>query len=89
MDFPSFREMAKASKFKDVSTTVFYRAKSKARRVLEGSIKDQYTILDDYCRQLMATNPGSTAILKTKMVNGKRVFERAYVCCQWCPQEEL
>lgn len=58
MDYESFRNMTTTTKFSNVSKSVFYRAKKEARLILEGSVKDQYAILDDYCRQLTTTNPG-------------------------------
>ncbi|XP_030509786.1 uncharacterized protein LOC115724609 isoform X1 [Cannabis sativa] len=84
MQYEAFREMISKSKYSDISGSTFYRAKKKARDLLNGSVKDQYAILDDYCRQLLETNPGSTAILKTRLIDGKRVFERVYICLKAC-----
>lgn len=84
MDYQSFREMTSSTKFSNVSKSTFYRAKKKARELLEGSIKDQYAILDDYCKQLTATNPGTTAVLKTRFIGGKRIFERVYISLKAC-----
>lgn len=64
MDYTSFKSMAGAHNFSNVSKTKFYRAKNKAREALERSVKDQYAILDDYCKQLSLTNPG---IIKLNM----------------------
>jgi hypothetical protein len=114
MDYQSFRDMMASAKFSDISTTKFYRAKKLAREMLEGSVRDQYAILDDYCRQLTSTNPGTiftllhvyiaicincciesvlfnlylgtTALLKTSLVNGKRMFERVYICLKACKE---
>ena len=57
MDYTSFKSMACAQNFSNVSKTKFHKAKNKAREALEGSVKDQYAILDDYCKQLTLTNP--------------------------------
>ncbi|XP_062104210.1 uncharacterized protein LOC133815379 [Humulus lupulus] len=35
--------------------------------MLEGSVKEQYAILDDYCKRLLATNPSCTVKLKTDL----------------------
>lgn len=49
--------MMTVTKFSNVSKSVLYMAKKQARMVLDGLVKDQYTILDDSCRQLTTTNP--------------------------------
>uniref|UniRef100_A0A803QCI4 Uncharacterized protein n=1 Tax=Cannabis sativa TaxID=3483 RepID=A0A803QCI4_CANSA len=84
MEYQGFQEMTSTTKYSNVSASIFYRTKRKAREMLEGSLKDQYVILDDYCRQLMATNPSSAAILKTRLQEGERVFERVYICLKAC-----
>uniref|UniRef100_A0A803PIN8 SWIM-type domain-containing protein n=1 Tax=Cannabis sativa TaxID=3483 RepID=A0A803PIN8_CANSA len=61
------REMVSNTKYSKVSKWSFYRAKDMALAMLEGSVAEQYAILDDYCNQLLATNLGSTAKIKTKM----------------------
>lgn len=47
-------------------------------------MKDQYVILDDYSKQLTTTNSGTTTLLKTTLVDNKRVFERVYICLKAC-----
>ncbi|XP_062118312.1 uncharacterized protein LOC133831926 [Humulus lupulus] len=76
MEYNAFREITAKTKFSHVSSWTFYRAKTKAMKMLEGSVKEQYAILDDYCKRLLATNPGSTVKLKTDLVNGRRTFQR-------------
>ena len=63
MDYKGFKEMTTSSKFGHVMDWVFCRTKKKAREMLEGSVSDQYAILDEYCKQLLEKNPGTTAIL--------------------------
>ena len=65
MDYHNFKELAVAAHFTNVPYPVFNRARLNARKALKGSVRDQYAILEDYCKQIIATNPGSTAILKT------------------------
>ncbi|XP_060963443.1 uncharacterized protein LOC133032970 [Cannabis sativa] len=84
MDFSAFYHMTQNSKFSKVSNHQFYRARATARIILEGSVKDQYEILEDYCKQLLETNPGSTAKIQTILVDGKRVFEKVYICLKAC-----
>ncbi|XP_062089467.1 uncharacterized protein LOC133796002 [Humulus lupulus] len=76
MEYTTSREITAKTKYSRVSSWTFYRAKKKARKMLEGSVKEQYTILDDYCKRLLATNPSSTVKLKTDLVNGRRTFQR-------------
>ncbi|XP_062085390.1 uncharacterized protein LOC133791483 [Humulus lupulus] len=76
MEYTAFREITAKTKYSRVSSWTFYRAKTKARKMLEGSVKEQCTILDDYSKRLLATNPGSTVKLKTDLVNGRRTFQR-------------
>ncbi|XP_060973008.1 uncharacterized protein LOC115694936 [Cannabis sativa] len=80
MDFKSFKEMTKDSKFSKVTESQFYRAKNYARAQLEGSVGQQYAMLEDYCNQVLATNLGSTAKIQTNLVDGKRIFKRVYIC---------
>ncbi|XP_062103599.1 uncharacterized protein LOC133814685 [Humulus lupulus] len=84
MEYNAFREITAKTKYLCVSSWTLYRAKTKARKMLEGSVKEKYAILDDYCKRLLATNPGSTVKLKTDLVNGRRTFQRIYICLKAC-----
>ncbi|KAM6543142.1 hypothetical protein CsatB_007589 [Cannabis sativa] len=65
MQYSTFRERVSKTKFSRGFS--FYRAKRRAMAMLLGSVNEQYAILDDYCKKLLETNPGSTVKLKTKM----------------------
>uniref|UniRef100_A0A803R2X8 Transposase MuDR plant domain-containing protein n=1 Tax=Cannabis sativa TaxID=3483 RepID=A0A803R2X8_CANSA len=65
MDFKSFKEMTLDNKFSKVTESQFYRAKNYARAQLEGSVAQQDAILEDYYNQVLATNPGSTAMFES------------------------
>ncbi|XP_062100302.1 uncharacterized protein LOC133806195 [Humulus lupulus] len=78
------KEITAKTKYSCVSSWTFYRAKTKARKMLEGSVKEQYAILDDYYKRLLATNPGSTLKLKIDLVNGRRTFQGIYICLKAC-----
>ncbi|XP_062099818.1 uncharacterized protein LOC133805665 [Humulus lupulus] len=80
MEYNAFREITAKTKYSRVSSWTFYRAKKKARKMLEGSVKEQYAILDDYCKRLLATNPCSTVKLKNDLDNGRRKFQHIYIC---------
>ncbi|XP_062104408.1 uncharacterized protein LOC133815608 [Humulus lupulus] len=86
MKYKTFREMTTKTKYSHVSNWVFYRAKARAKILLEGSVSEQYAILEDYCKMILATNPGSTAIIKSNMVEGKMIFERVYICLKACKE---
>ncbi|XP_062073816.1 uncharacterized protein LOC133778028 isoform X1 [Humulus lupulus] len=86
MSFKCFKEMTSKGKYANTTSDAFYRAKKVATEILEGSVKEQYAILEDYCNQIRATNPGSTAILKTRIEGDKRYFERVYICLQACKE---
>uniref|UniRef100_A0A803PYR9 Transposase MuDR plant domain-containing protein n=1 Tax=Cannabis sativa TaxID=3483 RepID=A0A803PYR9_CANSA len=58
--FSAFKEMVSNTKFFKISKWTFYRAKNIALEMLEGFVVDQYAILDDYCKQILLTNPDST-----------------------------
>uniref|UniRef100_A0A803PCL0 Uncharacterized protein n=1 Tax=Cannabis sativa TaxID=3483 RepID=A0A803PCL0_CANSA len=85
MNLKSYRQIASDSKYSKISSWTFYRAKNKARHIIDGSVKDQYAILDhDCCTQILNLNSGSTTLIKTNLVNEKRVFERVYICLAAC-----
>ncbi|KAL5559251.1 hypothetical protein UlMin_035462 [Ulmus minor] len=48
----------------DISEWQFYRAKTAAMQMIEGTIKEQYARLWDYCAELKRANPGSTVQMK-------------------------
>ncbi|XP_062076878.1 uncharacterized protein LOC133781786 [Humulus lupulus] len=78
--------MTTKTKYSHVSNWIFYRANARAKILLEGSVSEQYAILEDYCKMILATNPGSTAIIKSNMVEGKKIFERVYICLKACKE---
>ena len=57
-----------------------------ASEVLEGTYKEQYAQLGDYCEELYKTNLGSIAILSVNRPNLELqpYFERFYVCLDAC-----
>ncbi|XP_062085949.1 uncharacterized protein LOC133792058 [Humulus lupulus] len=87
MHYKNFKELTSNSKFSYTSRHIFYAAKNKARLMLEGSVAEQYVVLDDYCKQLMKLMLGSTTIIKSNMMADKRVFERVYICLKACKDD--
>ena len=64
----------------DASLWQYYRARKHARKLIEGTVKDQYAHLWDYCAVLRRMNPGSTIQVKCNLDGDKPVFQRIYVC---------
>uniref|UniRef100_A0A2N9HH41 SWIM-type domain-containing protein n=1 Tax=Fagus sylvatica TaxID=28930 RepID=A0A2N9HH41_FAGSY len=76
-----------ASMFKvHISRHQASRAKSNAKELVQGTFKEQYAQLGDYCEELMRSNPYSTAILSTNRPQPhlQPLFERFYVCLDAC-----
>jgi hypothetical protein len=76
-----------ASMFKvHISRHQASRAKSNAKELVQGTFKEQYAQLRDYCEELMRSNPYSTAILSTNRPQPhlQPLFERFYVCLDAC-----
>ncbi|XP_062100812.1 uncharacterized protein LOC133806743 [Humulus lupulus] len=84
LTYTGFMQLTTRTQFSRTTRSTFYRAKNCAKVMLKGTIREQYAILEDYCKQLLETNPGSTSILKTRMQDGKRLFERVYICLKAC-----
>jgi hypothetical protein len=80
----------------NISRSKAYRAKKVALEKIEGSHKEQYRRIRDYCTEVLRTNRGSSVLLKTDVENlsdreierpGRSlnpVFERLYVCLDAC-----
>ncbi|CAL2261164.1 unnamed protein product [Prunus armeniaca] len=66
-----------------------YRAKKRAKVMIEGSYIEQYARLRDYAEELKKANKGSTVVIKTEQVGGQAIFLRMYVCFAGCRQEFL
>ncbi|KAH7855207.1 hypothetical protein Vadar_022329 [Vaccinium darrowii] len=79
-----------------ISRSKAYRAKRRALDQVEGSHKEQYVSLWDYCNELRRSNPGSTVTMEVVGFNvgdaeGERsgakknpTFKRLYVCFDAC-----
>ena len=58
--------------------------------LVEGSLEDQFSLLDDYCLQLILTNPGSSVHLQTTLNEYEvRVFQQVYVCLAICKKGQI
>jgi hypothetical protein len=47
-----------------------YRARSHARELVDGSFREQYTRMYDYCHELLRSNEGSTVRVITMPFQG-------------------
>ncbi|RYR19074.1 hypothetical protein Ahy_B03g063756 [Arachis hypogaea] len=72
--------VAKAHKKWNLTVTKAMAAKTKheALSQIQGAFREQYKRINDYCHELLRTNPGSTVILKAVIhpVNGPELWER-------------
>ncbi|KAL3502254.1 hypothetical protein ACH5RR_036703 [Cinchona calisaya] len=59
-----------------------YRTFQKAKALIFGKYKNQYSRLRDYCEEIIRANPGSTVGMLTDVddVSGKERFKRLYIC---------
>ena len=65
----------------NVGDQQLYRAKSKAKTMIQGEHKQQYWRLRDYCATLMLKNPGLVAIVVTERfpIYQNPIFKRMFV----------
>jgi len=75
-----------------------YRARSYAKELVDGSFREQYTRMYDYCHELLRSNEGSTVRVTTIPFQGAEGdlenrnavfcphFQRVYVCFKACKE---
>ncbi|XP_021999683.2 uncharacterized protein LOC110897130 [Helianthus annuus] len=67
-----------------VSRYKVFRAKSVALKKIQGDYAMQYTILRDYCEELLRSNPGTTIKIEVENccnpASPTRQFKRIYIC---------
>ncbi|KAK0601228.1 hypothetical protein LWI29_022338 [Acer saccharum] len=66
----------------DTSIWQYYRARTRAKELIQGSIKDQYSKLWEYCAKVRRMNRGSSVILNCSSEDGvaNPKFVRLYIC---------
>ncbi|XP_050379758.1 uncharacterized protein LOC126797126 [Argentina anserina] len=57
-----------------------YRAKSRAKKLVEGTIEEQYDLLESYACELKKRNLGTTIWIPTELDENVRKFKRIYIC---------
>nr|XP_009776971.1 PREDICTED: uncharacterized protein LOC104226639 [Nicotiana sylvestris] len=63
------------------------RAKEKAIAMIDGHINDQFSILWDYCNEIVRSNPGTSVFMKltpNETPNKPMRFQKIYVCFATC-----
>ncbi|KAK6793745.1 hypothetical protein RDI58_007198 [Solanum bulbocastanum] len=63
------------------------RAKEKAIAMIDGDINDQFSILWNYCNEIVQTNPGTSVFMKltpNEILNKPMRFQRFYICFVAC-----
>ena len=73
----------------DVNIWTYYRARTFANKAIHGYAKVKYTMLWEYCDELLRSNPGSTVKVKTNCVRKVPKFERIYICLNACKRRFL
>ncbi|KAI5351699.1 hypothetical protein L3X38_004590 [Prunus dulcis] len=64
----------------NVTQNQVYRAKKMAKKVIQGSYKEQFERLRDYVEQIKKTNAGSIVVIKIELAGDDALFERIYIC---------
>ena len=64
----------------DASLWQYYRARKHAKKLIEGTVKEQYARIWDYCAELRRMNPGLTTQVKCSLDGDIPVFQRIYIC---------
>ncbi|XP_073137159.1 uncharacterized protein [Henckelia pumila] len=70
----------------DVTKSQAYRARKKAKQLIDGKMEEQFNKIWDYCEEIQRTNPGSTVIMKLLDEEGsqQKRFHRFYMCLNAC-----
>ncbi|XP_062011844.1 uncharacterized protein LOC133728443 [Rosa rugosa] len=64
----------------DIGYQMCYRAKNRAARMGQGSIEDQYNLLESYAHELKKRNLGTSIWMQTEIDGEITRFKRIYIC---------
>jgi len=67
-----------------VAKSMARRAKTLTIKQVDGSFIEQFNRIYDYAHEILRSNPGSTAKVKVEGNEGKRYFNRFYLCLKAC-----
>ncbi|KAG6514902.1 hypothetical protein ZIOFF_025277 [Zingiber officinale] len=70
----------------NISRKVAYLAKRKALQLVQGTAKEQFSRIRNYCAELKRSDEGATVILKLIENDQGPRFQRLYVCFSACKQ---
>ena len=81
-NFAGMAERLRSDTNVDASKWQYYRARSAAREIIQGSVKEQYSKLWEYGAEIRRMNPNSSVIMKCSTIAGdaKPRFQRLYMC---------
>nr|GMD47211.1 uncharacterized protein LOC109150412 [Ipomoea batatas] len=84
-----FQEHVKAKFNCQLTRNQAFWQKKKALKQIDGQDSEQFKLLNDYCEELMRSNPGTTVKMKLDsefIVNGRPRFVRLYICFGACKE---
>ncbi|XP_031106159.1 uncharacterized protein LOC116010790 [Ipomoea triloba] len=84
-----FQEHVKAKFNCQLTRNQAYLAKKKALKQIDNQYSEQFKLLNDYCEEMMRSNPGTTVKMKLDsefIVNGRPRFVRLYICFGACKE---
>ena len=79
-----FREVVKTDHTVGVSKSVVYRAKKKAKVLIDGSHNEQYGLIWNYCVEIKRAMPGSTLVFHKggeQIVSNQCLVLKRFYCC--------
>ena len=82
MEFSGMSQYLRTDTNVDTLIWQYYHVRTRAKELIQGSIKDQYSKLWEYCAEVRRMNPGSSIILKCSSEAGDTnpKFMRLYIC---------
>ncbi|XP_027088471.2 uncharacterized protein [Coffea arabica] len=78
----AFKEKVHKKLNVNITKDQVYKTFVKAKILIEGKYRQQYTRIWDYCEELLSSNPGSTVHVEIEVDedSGKERFHRLYIC---------
>nr|GMD42540.1 uncharacterized protein LOC109168401 [Ipomoea batatas] len=84
-----FQEHVKAKFNCQLTRNQAYLAKKKDLKQIDGQDLEQFKLLNDYCEELMRSNPGTTVKMKLDsefIIKGRPRFVKLYICFGACKE---
>ncbi|XP_062014192.1 uncharacterized protein LOC133730656 [Rosa rugosa] len=64
----------------EIGDQMAYRAKARAAKRAQGSLEEQYNLLESYAHELKKRNPGTSVWIQTELDGDVARFKRIYIC---------